>query len=70
MTEREKASRERQRRYSGYWDYRDPRSPQEYLHNNYRRRTRWLRKLIVTIQRVAAVCVFFFILALLIGWAL
>ena len=70
MTEREQASRERQRRYSGYWDYRYPRSPQEYLHNNNRRRVRQTRKTSQSIKDAAVVCVFFFILALLIGCAL
>lgn len=63
----ERESRQRQHSYPGYWDYRYPRSPKEYVNNNNRRRWREHMK---TVKRVAAVCVFFFILALLIGWAL
>lgn len=70
MPRDEKESRERQHRYSGFWDYRYPRSPHEYLHNNNRRRVRQTRKTSQSIKDAAVVCVFFFILALLIGCAL
>ena len=63
----ERESRQRQHSYSGFWDYRYPRPPQEYVNNNSRRRWRESMK---TTKCVIAVCVFFFILALLIGWAL
>ena len=63
------ASRRRQRRYCGYYDYRFPRTPDEYLQNNVRRRTREQRKAALRLQRFAAIALFLFILALLVGWA-
>ena len=63
------ASQRRQRRYCGYYDYRFPRTPEEYTANNARRRTREQRKAALRLQRFAALALFLFILALLVGWS-
>ena len=49
------AYRERRKtRYPGYWDYRSPRTAQEYLDNNARRREARSRRLTVKVQRLLA----------------
>lgn len=60
-------SRRRQRRYCGYYDYRFPRSPAEYMRNNARRRTREQRKAALRLQRIAALVVLLAIMILLVG---
>lgn len=56
----------RRRVYPEYWDYRNPRTAQEYLINNIRRRLRAERKLTTFLQRLLACSVGAFLLALLI----
>ena len=52
-----------------YYDYRSPRTAQEYLHNNVRRRRAQAERTQAdrNLARLAAFAVFVFILALLIG---
>ena len=66
----------RKTRYPGYWDYRSPRTAQEYLSNNVRRREARSRRLTVKVQRLLApsLCFRMFlmwvcVLALLLGGA-
>ena len=63
----------RKARYPGYWDYRSPRTPQEYLDNNALRRRARERRRTAGLQRLLAVSAGFFlwacVLALLVGGA-
>lgn len=66
------AYRERRKtRYPGYWDYRSPRTAQEYLDNNARRREARSRRITVKVQRLLASSMCFLlwacVLALLVG---
>ena len=68
------AYRERRKtRYPGYWDYRSPRTAQEYLSNNVRRREARSRRLTVKVQRLLASSLCFLmwacVLAMLLGGA-
>ena len=70
----ETAARARRKaRYPGYWDYRSPRTPQEYLDNNVRRRQARSRRLTVKVQRLLASALCFLmwvcVLSLLLGGA-
>lgn len=56
----------RKRLYPEYWDYRSPRTAQEYLDNNYRRRRNAARRFGAFVQRLFAFGVAAFVLALLI----
>lgn len=56
---------QRRRRYPEYWDYRNPRTAQEYLDNNIRRRRNAQRRLETFTQRLLICAVGAFILALL-----
>ena len=64
---------ERKRNYPGYYDYRSPRTAQEYLHNNVRRRLYEQSKRVATIRywaiRICAVIGLAFVMALLVGCA-
>lgn len=55
----------RLRRFPEYWDYRRPRSAQEYLDNNARRRRNVGRRVTAFLQRLLVCAVGVFVLALL-----
>lgn len=56
----------RKRLYPEYWDYRSPRTAQEYMENNYRRRRARMRRAVTFLQRLSVVLFAAFVLALLI----
>lgn len=56
---------QRKRRYPEYWDYRSPRTAQEYLANNIRRRRNWSRRFGLFVQRLFLCSLAAFVLALL-----
>lgn len=61
----------RRERYPGYWDYRNPRTAEEYLENNRKRRRNADRRMSVAIQRLvcgaALGLLWAFVLACLVG---
>lgn len=61
----------RRERYPAYWDWRNPRSAEEYLENNRKRRRNQSRRLTVFVERLLCGSVLFFLwavaLALLVG---
>ena len=56
----------RKRRYSEYWDYRSPRTAEEYIENNRKRRRNNGRRSWLFLQKLFVISVLLFVFSLLI----